>query len=91
MKKFLRAIGVTILILAAAVVLSFLLVLIFVFIPVPAFVAVVVLVAVAYFYYVIKDRTGGILMFYCDKCAKKNEWPTSMFQSYGPMRNVRGG
>lgn len=23
-------------------------------------------------------------MFYCDECAKKNEWPTGLMQSRGP-------
>lgn len=22
-------------------------------------------------------------MFYCEKCAKKNEWPETVFKSYG--------
>ena len=30
------------------------------------------------------NQTKGLVMFYCDSCAKKNDWPKTISESVGP-------
>jgi hypothetical protein len=30
------------------------------------------------------NRKVALVMFYCNPCAEKNDWPKTMFKSFGP-------